>query len=73
MHYVIQVLAAILIGTAFGAVLGLRNNVLLIGSLAAIALGAVTIFTISWVPLAIGTAIFLVVQGMQRDPVSSRA
>ena len=74
MHYVINVLAAILIGTAIGAVLAPRNNVLFIASLIAIALGIVTLFTASWVPLVIGTAIFLVAQAMQRDtPSSSQA
>ena len=67
MHYVINVLAAILVGIAIGAVLGPRNNVLLIGSLIAVALGIVAVFTASWVPLAIGTAIFLAIQAIQRD------
>ncbi|WP_442596086.1 hypothetical protein ACSBPU_04830 [Parapusillimonas sp. JC17] len=66
MHYIIQILAAILVGTAIGAILGPRNKVLFVGSAVAIALGLVAIFTASWVMLAIGTAVFLVVQGMQR-------
>ncbi|NYT79944.1 hypothetical protein H0A70_00290 [Alcaligenaceae bacterium] len=66
MHYIIQILAAILVGTAIGAILGPRNKVLFVGSAVAIALGLVAIFTVSWVVLAIGTAVFLVVQGMQR-------
>lgn len=72
MHYIYQLLAVILIGTAIGAVLSRRNNTLLFGSLAAIVLGAVTVATPSWMPLVVGVAIFLVVQLMQRDPVSSR-
>lgn len=73
MHYIIQILAAILMGTAIGAMMGSRNKALLVGSAAAIALGVVTLFVPSWWPLGIGTAIFLVVQSMQRDPVVSRA
>lgn len=67
MHYIIQILAAILIGTSIGAVLGPRNTILFFGSLVAIALGLVTLVIGSWVPLAVGTVVFLVVQGMQRD------
>lgn len=67
MHYVIQILAAILAGTAIGAILGQRNNILLVGSIVAIALGAVAIFTASWIPLAVGTGIFLAAQATQRD------
>lgn len=66
MHYIIQILAAILVGTAIGAILGPRNKVLFVGSAIAVALGLVAIFTVSWVTLVIGTAVFLVVQGMQR-------
>ena len=73
MQYIIQILAAILIGVAFGALLGPRNNLLVISSIIAIALGVATFVTISWVPLAIGTAVFLVVQPMQREAPSSRA
>ncbi|KAA0892911.1 hypothetical protein [Pusillimonas sp. ANT_WB101] len=67
MVYVIQLLAAILIGTAIGAALSPRNNILLFGSLIAIALGVVTLITGSWVSLAIGTVVALASQGMQRD------
>ncbi|CAM5497990.1 hypothetical protein [Eoetvoesiella caeni] len=72
MHYIYQLLAVILIGTAIGAAFSGRNNVLLFGSLAAIALGIITVAVPSWMPLAVGTVIFLVVQLMQRDPISSR-
>ncbi|MBB5216032.1 hypothetical protein [Parapusillimonas granuli] len=65
MHYIIQILAAILVGTAIGAILGPRSNVLFIGSIIAVALGLAAIVTASWVLLAIGTAVFLVVQGMR--------
>lgn len=73
MHYVIQVLAAILVGTSLGAILGPRNNLLLIGSLVAIALGVFAIVTASWIPLAIGTVVCLATQAMQRDTPSSQA
>lgn len=72
MHYIYQLLAVILIGTAIGAVLSRRNNVLLFGSLAAIVLGVVTVAAPSWLPLLVGFVVFLLVQAMQRDPVSSR-
>lgn len=67
MYYIIGLLAAMLIGMALGAVIGRRNNLHFIASLITIALGAATIITASWVPLVIGTAIFLAVQAMQRD------
>ncbi|NYT57986.1 hypothetical protein H0A65_03515 [Alcaligenaceae bacterium] len=73
MHYIIQLLAAILIGTAVGAVLSQRTQALLIGSVIAIILGIVALVTASWIPLAVGVAVFLVVQGLQRDNYSSRA
>jgi len=64
MQYVIQVLAAILIGLSIGALLGPRQATRLIGSLIAIALGAITIFTANWVFLAAGTALFLLVMAL---------
>ncbi|HEY9571688.1 MAG TPA: hypothetical protein VIR76_01045 [Pusillimonas sp.] len=67
MHYIILLLAAILVGTAIGALLAPRNKSLFIGSLAAIALGVATFVTGSWISLAIGTAIFLAAQATQRD------
>lgn len=67
MVYVFQLLAAILIGTSIGAVLSPRNNILLFGSVIAIALGVVTLIIGSWVALAIGTAVFLASQATQRD------
>lgn len=73
MHYIIQLLAVILIGTAVGAVLSQRNKALLIGSVIAIVLGIVALVTASWIPLAVGTVVFLAVQGLQRDNYSSRA
>jgi hypothetical protein len=73
MHYIIQILAAILIGVAFGALLEPRNNLIVISSILAIALGVVTFFTLSWVPLAIGTAVFVVVQCLPRERSTARA
>jgi hypothetical protein len=72
MLYVYNVLAAILIGISIGTLLTRRNSVLLTGCLAAIALGIITAFVHSWIPLAIGAAIFIVVQAMQRDHASSQ-
>lgn len=71
MLYVIQVLSAILIGLSIGAVLGPRTPVRLAGSAAAVALALITIFTGSWIFLAIGTAIFLVTIGLGRDTASA--
>lgn len=73
MYHITLLLAAILIGTAFGAVLGPRNNFLFVSSLVAIALGVATLITASWIFLAIGTAVLLVSQSMQRDTNPSRA
>ncbi|MFW7339919.1 hypothetical protein V0R37_00045 [Pollutimonas sp. H1-120] len=73
MHYIILILAAMLMGTAIGALLVPRNKSLFIGSLAAIALGAGTMATGSWILLAIGTAIFLAAQATQRDNASLQA
>lgn len=67
MHYIIQILGVILIGTAVGTLFGPRNTVLLMGTLAAIALGVVTLIMASWTPLAIGAAIFIAAHAMQRD------
>lgn len=69
MHYIIQILAAILIGTAVGTLFGPRNTVLLIGTVVAIALGIATLVTISWLPLAIGAVVFVLAHAMQRDKV----
>jgi hypothetical protein len=44
-----------------------------VGSIVSIALAVVTFFTASWIPLAIGAAVFVVVQPMHREPSSSRA
>jgi len=73
MLYIYNVLAAILIGTAIGAVLGQRNSLARITCLVAVVLGAVTFFIDSWIPLAIGTVVFLIGQGMQRNASSARA
>jgi len=73
MHYIIQILAAILIGTSLGAILGPRNNVLFIASLIAIALGIASLVTASWPRLAVGTAAFFAAKAIQRDTSSSRA
>ena len=73
MQYVIQVLAAILIGISIGVVLGPRYPVRFIGSLVAIALGLIAIFTSAWIYLAAGTVIFLVALGIPAATASSRS
>lgn len=67
MHYIIQLLAVILIGTAAGTLFASRNMILRIGSLVGIALGVTTIVTITWLPLASGTAVFILAHAAQRD------
>lgn len=67
MHYIIQILGVILIGTSVGTLFGPRNTVLLIGTLIAIALGIATIVTTSWTPLWIGAVVFFLAHAMQRD------
>lgn len=68
MQYIYQILAVILIGISVGAVLSRRNLLLTAGSLVAVALGIVTLFAPSWLPLAIGVAVYLLAQVTQRDP-----
>lgn len=67
MHYIIQILAVILIGTAVGTLFASRNAILLIGTLIGIALGVTTIVTVTWLPLASGTAVFILAHAAQRD------
>lgn len=67
MHYIIQILGVILIGTAVGTLFGPRNTVLLIGTLIAIALGIATLVTITWSPLALGAIVFFAAHALQRD------
>lgn len=71
MLYIIQILSAILIGISVGAIASQRNTLLLSVSIIAIILAGVTIVTGSWILLAIGTAIFLIGQGAQRDTVKA--
>ncbi|NYT25668.1 hypothetical protein H0A73_18910 [Alcaligenaceae bacterium] len=72
MQYVIQVLSAILIGLAIGVILGPRYPVRFIGSLIAIALSLIALFTTAWVYLAAGTIVFLVVLAIPAGASSSR-
>ena len=72
MLYVIQVLSAILIGVSIGAVLGPRQPIRLGGSAIAVVLALIAIFTGSWVFLAIGTAVFLVIMAMSPPPAEAR-
>jgi chromate transport protein ChrA len=73
MHYIIQILAAILVGTAVGGLMSRRDKILSIGSVVAIALGGVALVNGNWTLLVIGTAIFLLAQWTQRDPTPARA
>lgn len=68
MIYIYNLLAAILIGLSIGAAIGQRNNAARVTGLIAIVLAVVTIFTNTWLPLAVGVVIFLIGQGLQRDP-----
>jgi len=79
MYYVISTLAAILIGLSIGTLLGqythgkplivgagIGNTSLLVGSGFSVVLGLVTLFTGSWLILAVGVFIFLYTQALQR-------
>lgn len=72
MQYVIQILSAILIGLSIGVILGPRYAVRLAGSVIAIALGAITIFTGNWVYLVAGTVVFLVALALPAGEARSR-
>jgi len=80
MYYVILTLSAILIGLASASLsgqiphgktlivgAGIGNTSLLVGSGFAIALGLITLFTASWLVLAVGVFIFLCTQALQRS------
>ncbi len=67
MHFIIQILAVILIGTSIATLISRRNAALLLGGGAGIVLGAATLLLVQWWPLALGTAIFLVGHALQRD------
>ena len=64
MIYVIQILAAILIGISIGALFGNRSVPRVIGAIIGIVLGVITIFTGNWVFLAIGAGVYLVTISM---------
>lgn len=66
MIYIYNLLSAILIGLSIGAVIGQRNSAALVTGVIAIVLAVITIVTNMWILLAVGLAIFLVGQGMQR-------
>lgn len=69
MQYVYNLLAVILIGLAIGSVLGQHTSSTRIASIIAIVLGALAFFfSPSWMPLAAGAAVFLLGQGLHRDP-----
>ncbi len=71
MSYIIQILAAILIGISIAAVLGTRTVFVIIGSIAAIAFAIGTMFTPQWWVLWAGTACFIVGQLLHRDTFRS--
>lgn len=67
MLYIYQILSAILIGIAVGAIFSQRNTLLLIGSVIAVALAITTMVSGNWVYLAVGVVVYLLVQSRQRD------
>ena len=74
MQYVYNVLAAILIGLALGAALGQPTSSARITGVIAIVLAVLAFFfSPSWIPLAVGVAVFLVGQAMQGDRRVSRS
>jgi len=68
MIYIYNLLAAILIGISIGAAIGQRNNASRVAGLIAIVLAVVAIVTTTWLPIAAGVVVFLIGQGLQRDP-----
>ncbi|MFA5520556.1 MAG: hypothetical protein WCY98_02975 [Castellaniella sp.] len=73
MHFIIQILAVILIGTSIGTLISRRNAALVLGGGAGIAFGVATLLMVQWWPLAVGTAIFLAGHAMQRDHRKAQA
>lgn len=67
MYYIIQLFAAILLGISIAAVLGRRNTLLTIASLVSAGCAIVVLVNGDWIPLVVGTAIFMAAQFMQRD------
>lgn len=67
MHYIIQILAVILIGTSVGTLFGSRTTVQLIGGIIAIALAIATLIMVSWTPLTAGALVLFFAHAMQRD------
>lgn len=67
MYYIFQILAAILLGTAIASALGRRNTLLTISSIVAAACGVVVLINGDWIPLVVGTIIFMAAQALQRD------
>lgn len=67
MHYIIQILAVILIGVSAATLFGPRNTILFITSLIAVAFGVATMVVTAWWVLAVGTAALLIGQAAQRD------
>ncbi len=67
MHYIIQILAVILIGTSIGSILGSRTTLQVAGAVVAIALALATLFMVSWTPLTIGAVVLFLAHATQRD------
>lgn len=73
MHYIIQILGAILIGISVAALLGTRTTFLFIGSIVAIAFGIALMIVPSWWVLWVGVAFYIVGQLFHRDEFSRAA
>jgi len=67
MHYIIQILAVILIGTSVGTLFGSRNVMQMVGGVAAIALAIATLIMVSWTPLTAGAIVLFIAHALQRD------
>lgn len=74
MQYVYNLLAVILIGLSIGAIVGQPTNSARVTGLITIVLAVLAFFlSPSWIPLAAAVVVFLIGQGMQRDPRGARA
>lgn len=71
MYYIIQILAAILIGISVAAIFGTRTVFVIVGALAAIAFAIITLMAPSWWVLWGGVACFMLGQLLHRDKFAS--
>lgn len=73
MVYIVQILAAILVGISVASLINTRSTFVVIGSIIAIVLAVGTFMTKSWWILWAGTAAFIIGQMFHRDNFSRLA